>query len=217
MTDEARTVGHDHYLRWIERGLSSEDEIVVGSFLPAGFDRYIKLLHPGQVYENGVLRDITWHEIGEISGGEVTSSTKIGDLLGESSQADSVALPPGGVMPDATCQRLTRFLDGLTSDRGTCFFAFHGSWAAFLPPVGPLGRHHFLGQEMVLIAAEVTDACDFSVSGTLWWPEDRLWLVATPLDYYFSLVGCSVAVASALLDEPGLETFVVSWDQGASL
>jgi hypothetical protein len=49
-----------------------------------------------------------------------------------------------------------------------------------------------------------------SQSPTLWWPEDRAWIVLSEIDFDSTLIGCSLALRDDLLADPDLECLEVT-------
>lgn len=64
----------------------------------------------------------------------------------------------------------------------------------------------------LIAGGDLTEVCISNVSPTMWWPENREWIIVSPIDLEFSLIGCDQFLASSLLSRNGIEAWQVTLD-----
>jgi hypothetical protein len=115
--------------------------------------------------------------------------------------------PQAGTLEPAAARALAAVLARHTRTPGRCFFAVWEGWGGAsvfdrlrAPTFSlPHRRYH-------LLAGAARDAGDSVLvpprhqTASLWWPADRAWCVATEVDLYSTVVGCSEAAALELTD-----------------
>lgn len=122
--------------------------------------------------------------------------------------------PMMGSLPPSVCGSLIDVLRTTTPRHVTCWCCL---WAGFeldlLPPVlgkirGSEGEYQLcrgpLDQAMHLVADP------WFLSPSMWWPEDKEWFVATPIESLSSYVGCAEDLYDEMIGAPSLETVTVS-------
>jgi hypothetical protein len=194
---------------WIKDRTKDEAFGYVGSFIPSGFDGYLRLLRPAYA-DVELTEKVRWHEIATWSGR---------DLKGDS-EFHSVAFParppssprpwqgrgvPEGSMDASDLAALVAILSGFTTSGDDCWM---GIWEGYGPIAGldvdddhyPLvetaNRSYHLLHGPVEEARDAHD--DMGRGPNLLWPSDRAWCVATDIDMDSTLVGGSAELVAQL-------------------
>ncbi len=123
-------------LRWLASSADSQSRARPLP-IPLGYDAYLKLMHPAQTDDCG---DVSWSEIANSARLPITTSTTLIELCLDSGRREDLALPPDGIMPDATCHHLVRILAQFTSTPHQCATVFSSSWGELLPADRDLER-----------------------------------------------------------------------------
>lgn len=184
-----------------------------GSFVPDGFERYIRLFHPvagdGGRYER-------WGEIAERNGRQVHPEMQLHMISRPAGTAAPDGYQPGagysaGSLPKDQRGVVVEHLRQATSTPGDCWLCV---WEGFggMDHQGVDERVELPARSYLLARGSIEDALPsvldppWDQSPNLWWPSDRAWFVATEIDFAWTYVGGSSALIEALLDEPRLET-----------
>lgn len=228
-------VAPDHPLRpepdgrhadwWLEQ----LDPWSVGHPLPASFliprslPTVIRVLHP---WEERTGEPLRWSEAARRAGRDTLDELAWEAIAEQSTDARDHGFhePDPGHLDPTTAAALADVLRGHTSTPDDVFVAIWVGWgdtprqrfpgAAVLPTEK---REHFLLRgplDGVLESVSISPRDDTPASG-IWWPADRAWLVATEIDFPWTLVGGSAELARALADHPGLETLSTRHDDPA--
>jgi hypothetical protein len=126
---------------------------------------------------------------------------------------DAVTDARQGTLPQDVAEALVRILAVHTSTPAECWMAVWNGWGG-MPAAPAVVRHP--DRDYVLLSAAVpmaarplwsidAEAWDYQ-SASLWWPEDRAWVVATEVDFRWTYVGGREAVVDALRRDPWLST-----------
>jgi len=218
---------------WIPDRLSPFGHMVT-SVVPAGFEAYVRVLHPAQEPKRDGMRLVRWAEVAAWSGMP----------LHRDAQFHSIALPP--VRPEAEAPWRSQgpeegnlylpdaeAIAGLAREWTTtphrCWFcvwngygwqgtqfASPGELGLTLPdPVpaairnGPLVRLPHRDYLLYVGPAEaVTAVAPLSGSDqtpNLWWPADRAWCVATEIDLPWTYVGGPGGLINSILADERIE------------
>ena len=70
------------------------------------------------------------------------------------------------------------------------------------------------GRDYLLFKGTVTQAEGWGDGPNLWWPEDRMWCVASEIDFPYTYVGGSRELIEEILCHPALEALPATLDQG---
>lgn len=199
--------------RLLEWGTSS---VPVGSVVPTGFDRVVRVLHPAG--DEGR----TWRQVAAEAGRVVHPLVQWGCIAahitgyGRSSEVD----PEEGSVP---AQTLGAILEHCPAE-GEVFHAVwdgFGYWTERNRDVTSLmhgrGRDYFLfeGPKLALTHWPGMDEV-WSQSANLIWPKDRSWCIATEIDWDSTLVAGSAATCAAVLADDRLEAFEVGYGDDLS-
>jgi hypothetical protein len=119
----------------------------------------------------------------------------------ESCWSRFIAGPSDGNLEPEEYRQLTSTLAPFTRDQH-CFFRFSQ-------------RHYLLSGKPLLFEGVLDELDSFlvsraEVSPEYWWPEDRSWCVCSDYDLFFTVVGGTSALISAILENPILETLEVA-------
>ncbi len=196
--------------RWLEEALEPSGT-TVGSYVPAGYDRYIRVLNPLLGKTDGARTP--WRTAQEEAGlvFSVTASWSDNDeRLG--SEAEHYIEPESGSIEVATAVALSRILGSHTSTPDHCTFAIWEGYAdtgGIVAPqvVLPPARTMLLLRGSVSAAAASFAAPPFERRGVRWWPADHRWCVGAEIYAHGVYVGGSNACIEAISSSPELETW----------
>jgi hypothetical protein len=127
-----------------------------------------------------------------------------------------------GSLPRPAADRLVTILAGHTSTPERCWLAVWSGWGD-MPSTSPIVHHP--GRDYVLLSAALPMAArplwsdDLGGSGdqspSLWWPDDRAWVVATEVDFAWTYVGGTTPLIDTLRRDSGIRTRIVQPDDDA--
>lgn len=192
----------------------------VGAVIPKGFEAYARILHPAfekrrPVGERTVRRKPTvrWDEIAARAGIPLRADSSWEELANHSADWTSRD-PDEGHLPRWQAEVLVSLLRPMTVAPNSCYFAIWEGWGGLEPERRWPGaatlkfphRSYVLLQGAIEAAIESFGLPPFQQSASLWWPEDRAWIVATEIDYRWTYVGGSSACVAQILADPQLET-----------
>ena len=206
-------------LRWLEPG-GEADWIVsrlhpfaadVGSVLPDCFEAYARIFHP-VIGADGVTR--RWADVAEANARiahpemqlhmierPVGTPAPAGYECGDGYDSGSLRAPARAVLVER--------LRAATTTPDECWFCV---WEGFggLDDEGVAGRVRVPGRGYLLASGPIDRALEsfhpsFDQSPTLWWPDDRAWVVATEIDHAWTYVGADRAAIDGLLSDPRIE------------
>jgi hypothetical protein len=200
----------------------------VRSFMPGGFDGYVRIFHPldGPVTswaELGAGRGVGLSaevSLEDVLGLEPETAVQ--------SEAPPLESPVEGQLPQDVCATLVAVLSTHTQTEQTCWFAMWEGWGALVPGGQLYaGRHsrkdlrrerkerrqqraaleetpkmRGVQRNYLLLRGKVESACSFGelsyATPSLWWPDDRAWMVATEIDGTSTYVGATRAAIDDL-------------------
>ncbi|MFJ9173508.1 hypothetical protein [Streptomyces sp. NPDC102360] len=199
---------------WVRDALPDFAAGMVGSLLPAGYERYVRVLHPAE------------------------DDADAGDGPGEGTLPGPLAAPLASILEGRTAtpddcffgiwEGCGYFDDGtvtavLTSGTGTSSWQVrpavdiadaprlelpHRGYAVFRGPVDSVTA---LAMAVAGEAGESADVANALVPD-LWWPADRSWFVHGDTDLTATWIACSATAAEQVLAHPALEAVVMSPD-----
>lgn len=195
--------------RWIEDGVGGFDS-GVQALLPAGFEAYVRLLHPSEPADGRFER---WAEVAQRSGRTLHPLARFEEVAGPGDEP-----PWQGSLPEHVLAALCTVLATETSTPRQCLFGLWEGWG-WLHDEGPLvrlaGRAYALYEGPIEAAMALGDRSAgvfFPQAPNLWWPQDRAWCVATDVDLDSTYLGGSARLAERLAGEPLFEVFPVALD-----
>ena len=186
----------------------------VGSVVPTGFARVVRVLHPAG--------GRPWADVARANGKVVHSLVQWGSIAsdfdgsGRSSDVD----PEEGSVPATT---LSAILEHCPADGDVIYAVWDGwgSWTnrhenkALMPGWGGRSYRLFTCGKGAVTQWPGMDG-PWTQSASLIWPQDKSWCIATEIDFDSTLVACSSDVADALLADRRLEAFEVRYDDDLS-
>lgn len=221
---DVELVGETAVARWVQTSLLAHRFATVGALVPAGFEAYVRILHPAYRDVDGDRRDepIPWSEVARMLGKSVHPLVQFTKLAGRTDDErwQWGMAPAEGRLPDEVAQPLVRVLRGHTKTPSECWYALwygYGDLYA-LDGYDPDTYPHVKspGREYLLFKGPLDDLPKLGSSGgddpTMWWPDDRAWFVATEIDLDSTYVGGSAECIAAIMGEQQLETFPASLD-----
>jgi len=207
---------------WIAAATADRSWPTVGSFLPAVFDAYARVLHPAYRYEDDDDVEVTWAEVAAANGTTAHPHMQWPGIAGGWEYVHEDSQPPvwdrapdEGHLPSVPATRMAAVLRRHTGTPDDCWFGVRvggGVVAADAPGLMLPNREHWLIRGPVELAAANLADEPSEQSAHLWWPADRAWCVATDVDLVSTYVGGSAACVADLLATPGLEVAPVDVD-----
>ena len=179
----------------------------VASFVPGHFDAYVRIHHPFEDGDGPLAR--TWRDLTALAGRDPHDPVRADDfaLYGVPN-----AQAPVGTLPPPLIDVLVEHLRPATATPDACYFA---AWEGFgdspvprdLEPTLelPHRRYHLFAGPIEAARTSFSASRLSHHSANLWWPADRAWCVATEIDFAWTYVGGTRAVADALLADRRLD------------
>jgi hypothetical protein len=196
----------DQIVDWLNRTRDRSEPVTIGYHMPAGFAAYLRILHPAQNSGDGSYDDVTWQEIAQATGRELTPLSTSDDIWAP----DLDLSPPSQWLSDKQCEALSAALNQHTSTPSQCTFLFHSSWAEMVPSGEGVSTIWLPDSDYAVVRGPCSQTRNFSVDPEMWWPADMAWVALTVIDSEDSYVGCSHAAAEAILSHPQIEAVQVS-------
>ena len=187
----------------------------VGTALPTGFDRVVRVLHPA-----GDGR--TWAQVAASSGRQVHPLVQWGSIAPHfdgSGRSGDVDPEEGSIPPES----LAAILEHCPTDHDVTYAVWvgFGSWSdrgdrhALLPGWG--------GRDYLLFEAPKAPIMTWPGMDPIWpqsanliWPQNHSWCIATEIDWDSTLIAGPYPVTQAILDDERLETFEVDYGDDLS-
>jgi hypothetical protein len=202
---------------WVNERLldHSTPGVRVGSVVPTGFARVVRVLHPA-----GGTR--AWADVAAADGKVVHPLVQWGSIApdfdgsGRSADVD----PEEGSVPATTLDAIL----GHCPCAGAVIYAVWDGWgfwtdsydeSALMPGWGGRSYRLFTSSKRPVTRWPGMDA-SWPQSANLIWPMDRSWCIATEIDWDSTLVACPDHVAADLLADARLEAFEVRYDDDLS-
>lgn len=206
----------------------------VGDLVPAGFDAYVRVMHPAyRVGGNGVRTPVRWTDIAAIHGRSFQeelrrvdeSATPSGRAYWLTDEAENEGehglwhiQPDVGHVPEDVCAALVPELKSFTrTPHRVTSLVWDGFGVDYLSRRA-LGAFDLKFERRCFVYESPIDevfelvAPRFVISPALWFPADRAWCVSTDIDDTWSYVGGSRALMDRLLGNINLEAAMVSRD-----
>lgn len=198
----------------------------VTSIVPAGFERYARILHPATTDADS--RQVRWSAVaaanGRVAHGAMQWQGITGRLSRETCQSgvwDNE--PQEGSLPASIGSILAETLAEHTTTADHCWF---GVWEGFgaLPDEArtapcfeiPARRFHLFRGPLTAILESVENH-PWLQSPNIWWPQDRSWCVATEIDFMSTYLAGSRSCVQDVLNRADLEAYEVAPTDGISI
>ncbi len=201
-------------VRWLVERLEPSGA-AVGSYVPPGYDRYIRVLNPLLRKTDGART--SWRVAQEAAGlvfASTASWSDIDERLGR--EAEHYIEPESGSIEEATAVTLSRILGSHTSTPDHCTYAV---WEGYADAAGIVAPQVVLppARTMLLLQGSVSAAStSFAVPpfgrrrAVRWWPADHRWCVGAEIYAHGVYVGGSHACIEEISSSPELETCPVA-------
>jgi len=197
---------------WLERTLTTFARNVA-SFLPGGYEAYVRIYHPFRDGSESGYSAKRWSELAASAGIERIDGEVAGEIayngLGDSQ-------PDTGRRPEVLVEPLIEALRPATTTPDRCFFAvwegFGDSVAQHFVAPGlrlPHRNYHVFEGPVEASRTSFSDASFIYTAANLWWPADRAWFVSTEVDAAWTYVGGSRTLIATLLDDTRLDSVEV--------
>jgi hypothetical protein len=209
-----RPVGDDaSATAWITAALAPAVPRVVASLVPRGFTAHARVLHPAVRYEGDDDVEVPWAAVARhnrrtahrlMQWPAITGSWDfVADLDQPGLWNDA---PAEGHLPVAVAGRLAAVLARHTAAPDGCWFGLAAEAAPELAGAdGGAGYLLVRGPLRLAAANFVPEPAEQGPS--LWWPDDRSWVVVTDPHLTSSYVGGSAAAVADVLVEEGIDAW----------
>ncbi len=183
-----------------------DGSVRVGAIIPAGFEAYARIFHPGRDRVTG--QRVPWHEVaarfGRVPHAEMQWHRIAASREAEEPDSGLLEEPIIGHLPPQESDALVDVLRGHTQTPDQCWFAVWEGWGTPVPlvfegtqtnpktirwsdkwPFCDASSFSLPGRRYYLVQGHI-DAASALVrwnGASLWWPEDHSWCVATEVDY----------------------------------
>ncbi len=209
---------------WIEPRLSGFAKSVV-SYVPDGFEAYARIFHPASLSCEVIEKRVLWRDVAEAAGfvphhqmqwTEISGDNEWG--TGGSELVDVwTQAPSTGTLTPTLAKTLYTELESRTTTPERCWFAVWGGYG-YLNPIArsatsftlPERELHLLQGSVKSINVTFADQLWIYQSANLWWPDDRAWCVASPIDLMSTYIGANADTIASLLENPVIEIYQVS-------
>jgi len=224
--------------RWLTSTLADFDSATVASIVPDAFDAYVRILHPGRIFDGTSPegRAVTWEEIARAEGRKASGDASWYSSEGAADSPTAIGANWGGSGPEIglgreILGRLCRVLANNTAEVDRCYFGIWTGWgaedyAALWQVVGKragtgvpqFGLPRHAGRDYFLLCGPLKSAVELVKKGLMHtspnyiWPSDRAWCVVTDIDFDSTLVGGSEALIEEIIAEDRIE----AWRAGRS-
>lgn len=180
----------------------------LGSYVPMGFERYARVFHP-------VLPDRrTWASVAAEYGTVAHPDMQLHSLM-RSGDRDPAGLDSGS-LPVHEATVLVEHLRVATTSQERCWFAVWEGWGT-LDHASVEVRLRLPNRAYLLAGAPIDRAAAsflgrnvYHQSASLWWPDDRAWIVATEIDFAWTYVGGTADTIDGLVSDPRIEAMHVT-------
>src|SRR5205823_537144 len=186
----------------------------VGALVPEGFAAYARVLHPAALVRANDEREVRWREIARANRRVYHPVMQFGNIAGtwraEDPHTANWSSPPRpGTLTITAARALARIAASHTTST-RCWFAVWEGWGCVGRPIDAKfelpGRAYYLAEGSVEDAARTVCEDNFWYqSPSIWWPDDRAWIIATEIDLDSTYVGGTSAAIDALLADPAIE------------
>jgi hypothetical protein len=211
--------------RWIVEALQTFGESVL-SLVPAGFETYLRVFHPAWSLDAQGMptAPVRWADVARTKGTHPGPGMQFRALLRAETFEWNLEREPdlfdrgprNGSLSEPDVQALVRGLARHTMRPDHCWFAFWEGWGALredlvLGPVFhlPARGYHLLTGPLSAVGESALGVPHSYQSASLWWPDDRSWLVATEIDLDSTYIGCTGPCRDAILCSSELEALEI--------
>jgi hypothetical protein len=208
---------------WVRSRIVGFAESVV-SIVPSGFAAYARIFHPPTT-ETGA--PVHWAQIAERTGRTYHPAVQWPSLVGSTDYNFDLGgmwqhPPEEGSLPPSIATPLVEILREQTSVPDRCWF---GVWEGFgalaasvqLAPKFELpNRKYHQMQGPIDGLLDNVEELPFTQSANLSWPNDRVWLVATEIDFVSTYIGSTRSCIEAILRCGDIEAAEVDPSDGVT-
>jgi hypothetical protein len=156
----------------------SEEGVRLSSFMPAGFEAYVRVIHPFRDPARKAPPRL-WRDVAAEAGVVLGPGTRVRDI---DDLSDEDRLPEEGSVPEEICGALVDVLAPRTSTPDFCWFSLWSGLGTFTDEEHAAPQlhepHRNTGRSYLLFRGPVQAACSFEPKGwhytpSFWWPDDR--------------------------------------------
>lgn len=225
--------------RWLTLELADFDSGTVVSIVPDAFDAYVRILHPGRIFDGTSPegRPVTWGEIARAEGRKVSANAQWHSSEGAVDSQYVIGANWGGSGPEISLGKevlgsLCGVLANNTAEVERCYFGVWTGWgaeddyAALWQVVGTrsgaeipqFGLPRHAGRDYLLLCGPLKSALELvetdlmHTSPNYIWPSDRAWCLVTDIDLDSTLVGGSESLIEEIIAVDRIE----AWQVGRS-
>ncbi|MGB3699144.1 MAG: hypothetical protein WBA05_17095 [Gordonia sp. (in: high G+C Gram-positive bacteria)] len=197
---------------WVDPLLSAANSGTVGSLVPDGYERYLRVLHPAEkTADDVVVESFQWADVARINGKIAHAEMQWTRISEKYPDLDRGLWNEGPhridfLQPEVT-DEIAHLLGGDSNPR--CVFAFWEGNTAFDEitsefPKASIGRFNYY-----LTAGDVGRASQTleGIRPNMWWPIDRSWYVCSNFDLDSTYIGADSARSDEIIVSRSLEAW----------
>ena len=203
------------------------DRLDVGTFVPEGFEQYVRIFHPAHSYlKNGDVTPVRWSDIASANGRSLFEEMRRFTEHNTYTEADRDlwhSAPSVGEMPTDLCLRLSSTLAKHTQTPASVVLGIWEGFGGMQYPPDLIGMLDLPWQRRLVLCERSLENVMHTFGSpdwpgyqapNLWWPADRAWCVATEIDYAWSYVGGSAACIAEIAADAMFEVLPTSVVEG---
>ncbi len=215
---------------WLIGKLDWENDL--RSWIPKGFERYVRILHPGYIIVGKEWETrrvaVPWSIVSKWSGKPLNATTHIYDLMVRPDGHDWRRQGEGGEEPhqgEMDRESLSRLLAHLSENATRTDEIWMLIWFGYGGPEDTIGlpievseqltasaRKYFLRRGSIIPSPLDYSDSMFDHPPSFWWPADRSWFASCDIDASSTYVGGSKKLIDQILNDPSLEAFPADLD-----
>lgn len=194
---------------WLASALSAALPRTWASFIPAGFEAYVRILHPPAANSTAVTKELTWKEAAAEEKNVLTPWSTWDDIVSDTAPYQKPVL--GSSPPEVLEPVLRVILDVSTASREWCLAYWDGYGLRDCPSTAERGRLELPSRTYTVCnqpAEDLNALLDANQSPNLIWPScdgRPEWVLVIEIDDRSTIVGGAGHLVDRIREVPHLE------------